>query len=226
MTTPKAGYYLPNKELVPGTTTIISRFKDSGALMHWAASQGQLVERGVIKHWRDAAENAANIGTQAHEAIEAFIRGNPVDLTGSDPKVKQAYDNAMSWLQSTKIEIVPELQEIQLVSIDYKFGGTPDAIGLHEGKLVLIDWKTSNSVYSDYLIQMAAYRHLIERGLRMDTYQPFGIELAPGAYICRFAKDHGDFASHYFGDLSDAWEQFTLFRRAYEIDKALSKRAA
>lgn len=226
MATPKAGYYLPDRTRVPGTTTIIGRFKDSGALMHWAASQGQLVERGVIKNWRDSAEEAADIGTQAHEAIEAFLHGAPMDMQGKDERVLQAYENAMSWLKSTRIEIVPELQEIQLVSEEYQFGGTPDAIGLHEGKLVLIDWKTSNAVYSDYLIQMAAYRHLIQKGLRMDTYQPLGIELAPGAYICRFAKGHGDFASHFFGDLEDAWEQFVLFRRAYEIDKALKKRAA
>jgi hypothetical protein len=113
-----------------------------------------------------------------------------------------------------------------LVCSDYEYGGTPDAVGILDGRLVLLDWKTSNWVHSDYIIQMAAYRNLLQRGVRMDTREPLGLDLAPGAYILRFSKDHGDFAAHYFGDLDDAWEQFVLFRRAYEIDKSLRKRAA
>lgn len=226
MATPKSGYFLPDKTKVPGTTTIIGRFKDSGGLLHWAFAQGRLAEQGKISKLYDKAEEAADIGTQAHELIEIFLRGNTPDLEGKDARVIQAYDNARRWLDSTRIEIVPELQEIQFVCPQYGFGGTPDAIGMLDGKLILIDWKTSNAVYSDYIIQMAAYRHLLMSGLRMDTYEPMALDLEEGAYICRFAKDHGDFAAHFFGDLSDAWEQFKLFRRAYEIDKTLKKRAA
>ena len=40
MATPKKGYRYQN-EVIPGTTTIISRFKDSGALMYWAHQQGK-----------------------------------------------------------------------------------------------------------------------------------------------------------------------------------------
>lgn len=224
MATPKQGYTLADGSKIPGTTTIIGRFKDSGGLLHWAFEQGKLAERGVISKLYDKAQEAADIGTQAHEAIEAHLHGNTPDLSGSDERVQQAFNNALGWLNSTRIELVPELQEIQLVSEEHKFGGTPDAIGLLDGKLILLDWKTSNAVYSDYIIQMAAYRHLLQSGFRMDTREPIGLELADGAWICRFSKDHGDFATHYFGDLSDAWEQFLLFRRAYEIDKKLKSR--
>ena len=33
---PKAGYKNAAGEKVPGVTTVIGRFKDSGALLHWA----------------------------------------------------------------------------------------------------------------------------------------------------------------------------------------------
>lgn len=226
MATPKQGYTTKDGRRVPGTTTIIGRFKDSGGLLHWAFAQGRAAERGEIQALYDKRDEAGSLGTQAHEAIEAHLRGQPVDLAGKDPRVSQAFDNALRWLSSTRIEIVPELQEIPLVCDDYEFGGTPDAIGVLDGKLVLLDWKTSNSVHSDYIIQMAAYRHLLCRGTRLDTREPLGLDLEPGAWILRFSKDRADFAAHFFGDLDDAWEQFVLFRRAYELDKSLKKRAA
>lgn len=226
MATPKTGYTLADGQRVPGTTTVIGRFKDSGGLLHWAFAQGRLAEQGKISKLYDKADEAADIGTQAHAAIEAHVHGHAVDLGGADERVQRAFSNALAWLASTRIQLVPELQELQLVCEQHAFGGTPDAVGVLDGKLVLLDWKTSNSVYSDYLIQMAAYRHLLQHGTRMDTRQPLGLELEPGAWVCRFSKDHGDFATHYFGDLQEAWEQFLLFRRAYDIDKVLKKRAA
>ncbi len=54
-------------------------------------------------------------------------------------------------------------QEIHLVSEKWKFGGTPDAILRVDGKLVLADWKTSQRHLPRHvLLQLAAYRHLIE----------------------------------------------------------------
>lgn len=105
-----------------------------------------------------------------------------------------------------------------MVSEQYRFGGTPDAIGKVDGELCLIDWKTSNSVYSDYLIQIAAYKHLWEEN------HP-GQLITGGYHLCRFAKENGDFAHHYYPDLEEAWRLFLLFREAYDIDKVLRKRA-
>jgi hypothetical protein len=83
----------------------------------------------------------------------------------------------------------------------------------------LLDWKTSNAIYRDYLVQVAAYKWLWEE---VHPDQP----LTGGFHICRFAKEHGDFSHHYYPNLDEAWEQFLLFRRAYEIDKQLKKRSA
>lgn len=218
MATPKAGYFLKDKTKVPGTTTVIGRFKDSGGLLHWAFEQGKLAQQGKIQRLYDKADEAAAIGTQAHEMIEAYINGKPVPVP-TDERATQAFDNAIKWLTQTRIQIVSEYQELCLVSEKYKYGGTPDAIGLLDGKLIMLDWKTSNSVYQDYLIQIAAYKNLWE-----ENFPDKPIE--GGYYLCRFAKDFPDFAAHHFAELDDAWEQFKLFRQAYELDKILKKRAA
>src|SRR5216683_7786479 len=71
MPTPKAGYFLKDGSKVPGTTTIIGRFKDSGGLMFWAFEQGKSGKARLY----DDAEKAADIGTCAHAMVEARIKG-------------------------------------------------------------------------------------------------------------------------------------------------------
>lgn len=222
MATPAAGYFLKDGTKVPGTTTIIGRFKESGALLFWAFNQGKAAERGEIKNLYDKRDEAADTGTRVHELVERHIKGDEPHPDEYSDEVESGYHAYLSWERMTKLEIVA--QEIQLVCDCHRFGGTPDAIGRLDGQLCLLDWKTSNSVYADYLIQLAAYKHLIECGYRLDTGEPLGLTLTDGYHLCRFAKEHGDFSHHYYPDLSSAWRQFELFREAYEIDKELKKR--
>ena len=53
MPSPKSGYYNAKGERVPGTTTIISRFKDSGALIHWA-NQLAFVPYRQVRAWMES----------------------------------------------------------------------------------------------------------------------------------------------------------------------------
>ena len=126
----------------------------------------------------------------------------------------QGYENYLKWASTTNMVIVE--QEVSLVSEKYRFGGTLDAI-MVDDKLALGDWKTSNGVYPDYLIQLSAYRHLWEIN---NPDRP----ITGGFHLCRFSKEHADFSHHYWSELDDAWEQFKLFRKAYDIDKKLKKR--
>lgn len=224
MPTPRQGYFLKDGAQVPGTTTVIGRFKDSGALLHWAFSQGKAAQRGEIKSLYDKRDEAAEAGTLAHAMVEARIRGEDPNsvLSGIESEqikiqAQAAYKAYLSWESMTKLVIVE--QEMQLVSEQHKFGGTPDAIGQINGELCLVDWKTSNGVYQDYLIQLAAYRHLWE-----EKYPDR--PLTGGFHLCRFAKEHGDFAHHFYPNLDEAWEAFLLMRRLYDLDKQLKKRAA
>ena len=217
---PRKGYSV-NGVKVPGVTTIIGRFKDSGGLLFWAFEQGKAAERGEISKLYDKRDEAAEAGTLAHSLVEARIHGQPLPDISSYPadiaqKAMQGYDNYMHWQEDNRIEIV--YQEMELTSNEYLFGGCPDAIGRDSrGCLCILDWKTSNGVYQDYLIQIAAYRHLWEINNPMEP-------IVGGFHLLRFSKEHGDFAHHYWSELDDAWKQFILFREAYEIDKKLKKR--
>jgi hypothetical protein len=217
---PKEGYRTKDGARVPGTTTIIGRFKESGALLKWAWQQGR-----DGKDLYETRDTAANIGTAAHSMVEARIRGNDPEQALTDSgladehkeRARGAFGAYETWASMSKLEIIE--QEMTLVSEKYRFGGTPDAIGLVNGKLCLVDWKTSNGVYSDYLLQLAAYRQLWE-----ETHPDRPLQ--GGFHLCRFAKEYGDFSHHYFPELADAWTMFSHLRSAYEFDKVLRKRAA
>ena len=156
MARPKSGYVNAAGKRIPGTTTIIGRFKESGGLLQWAFKQGQSGAATLYEE-RDRAGEA---GTMAHDMIEAEILGyaQPVFVADEEllVKARNAYAQFLEWREQTRITIVET--EHSYVSELYQFGGTVDAIGKNaKGEIVLLDWKTSNAVYQDYLIQLAAY---------------------------------------------------------------------
>lgn len=217
---PKNGYYIDGVR-VPGVTTIIGRFKESGGLLYWAFEQGRAVERGEITSLYDKRDEAAEAGTLAHTLVEAHIHGLPepnisqytVEIA---TQARQGFENFLRWQEDNRIKIIA--QEAELTSSQYLFGGCPDAIGEDSrGQLCLLDWKTSNSIYADHLLQISSYKELWEEN---HPDQP----LTGGFHLLRFSKEHADFAHHYWSELNDAWEMFKLLRRAYDLDKLLKKR--
>jgi len=242
MAHPKKGYWLPDGTKAAGTTTVIGRFKESGGLLWWAFEQGKAAERGEINSLYDKRDEAGLSGTGVHfmvwmrlsehfnadlSKIDVLDMGDDGKITLTDDvrnEIQTGFDAYMQWERMTKLTITH--QEIQLVCPKYRFGGTPDAIGLIEDEPCLIDWKTSKKIYSDMLIQLAAYGWLIEHGLQQQhDYKPLGIKVK-GFHLCKFSKHSGDFSHHYFPQLDIEWEQFKLLRVAYDNDKIIKQRAA
>lgn len=199
---------------VVGTTTVIGRFKDSGALLFWAYGVGKSGAPTLY----GGRDEAADAGTLVHSMVEAHIHGDAYPEIPE--KHKAACDSAfgawLQWLDGSKMEMIAT--ELPLVSEQFRFGGTIDAVARDaSGKLCIIDFKTSNGVYPDYAIQVAAYGQL------WDEHHPDD-KITGGFHLCRFAKEHGDFEHRHFQNLPEAWELFTLYRKAYDLDKQLSKR--
>lgn len=212
---PHKGYYLSDgKTRVPGVTTILSRYKEAGGLIHWAWNLGK-----EGKDYREVRDQAADAGTMAHAAVEAWIHQRPYTFSG-DPDVcvraNKAFDAFREWADQTQLRVTHT--EVPLVSEIHKFGGTLDSILVRNNRAVG-DWKSSNKIYPEYLIQVAAYGKLWE--------EHFPDEPITGGYhLLRFDKTYGDFHAHWWGELSAAWEAFLLMRRLYEIEKELKARAS
>lgn len=216
MPTQKKGYWVEGQR-VPSVTTIISRFKDAGGLIHWA---WQLGCDG--KDYREVRDAAASAGTIAHQLVDDYIHGRsatplPPEAT---PEIMAKAQNAFAvfkeWQSQTNL--VVEQTELPLVSVKYRFGGTFDAI-LVKGKRSMGDWKTSNNVYQDYLLQLAAYALLWEENF---PDKP----LEGGYHLLRFDKEHADFHHHFWSELEEAKRGFILMRELYDIVASLKKRAS
>lgn len=205
-----------NGRRLPSVTTIIGRFKDSGALLYWANNaglNGQTLDQARIP--------AATAGTMAHSLVEAHLNKRPLPEMEGDAdiiaKARRAFDAYLSWSEMTKLSV--RHTEVSLASEKHKFGGTLDAIGIVSGSngLALIDWKTSNSIYPDYLYQLGAYKLLWE-----ENYPDHPI--TGGAHLCRFAKEEGDYAHHHFPSFEEEAETFLRMRDLYDRVKKTEKR--
>ena len=212
---PTQPYILKDGTKVPGTTTIIGRFKESGALINWAWKLGL-----EGKDYRKERDDAASAGTLAHAMVESWIKNSRVEgvLDGIEDglanKARLAYLSFKEWASQTQLKITHS--ELPLISEKYRFGGTIDSM-LVNGKLSLGDWKSSNAIYHDYLLQLAAYGILWEEHF---PDQP----ITGGYHICRFSKTDADFEHRWFGELEDAKEMFLHLRAAYELDGKLKRR--
>lgn len=210
-----AAYKTLAGERVPGVTTICSRFKDAGGLIHWAWEQGR-----DGKDYRESRDEAGATGHLVHAWIDDSIHGRPLsEQPAATPEMALAAANAFAafedWREQVKLRIIDT--ERPLVSEVHRYGGTYDALALVAGKVTLLDWKSGNRVYSDHVIQVAAYREL----LREHDH-----DKAPdSACLLRVDKQFGSFAYFSFPSevLDRGWLAFERMRALFDIDKVLKK---
>ena len=157
-------------------------------------------------------KEAGRIGTLAHIMIEEFIKGGVVKLDDYTPneisQAKTAYYGFYNWIANNNVEF--HETELKLVSEEYQFGGTFDAVCEVNGKLVICDWKTSNAVYDEFLIQLGAYRQLIKENLDHDIR---------GVILLRLDKEEkGVYEEHHYKikDLNWGWKMFKLLLKIQE----------
>lgn len=223
---PKSGYKVDGIK-VPSVTTVLNRFKESGALLQWAFQQGKLAEQGLIEHLYQKAEEAADIGSIVHDWIEDDIHGIPrrsTDLNEEDlEKAIAGFEAYERWIGQTNIEITHT--EIALTGSSnrygkdgkpFGYGGTLDALGVTAKEGVLLDWKTSKALYRDHVVQLGAYATLVAK--QPDMYFP------DRGYICVFSKQ-GTFSVHEFSarHMGIAADQFDCLLDAFMRDKELKE---
>lgn len=200
-------------ERVPSVTTITGRFKESGALLHWAWNEGR-----EGRDFRETRDKAADAGTCAHAMIEAHIKGQEFVREGwgaeALPKAQQAFEAFHTWAEGTRM--TPHASEVRLVSETHRFGGTIDCVACVGNGLAIIDFKTGG-IYADHLYQVAAYSML------WDENHP-DEPITGGFHLCRFSRDNADFGHSYFGELEGAKRGFLLMRELYSLDQSIRKR--
>jgi hypothetical protein len=207
---------------VQGVTTIISNNLgwNHGPIMYWAWKEGM-----EGRDYKETTKKAADAGTLAHELIEMDLKGElykPDDCLMFDflldksedmaRKATTAYSNFLHWKEDTHLTVV-SLEE-HLVSEKYQFGATPDCIAMINFKRCLFDWKTSNGVYAEYLIQIAAYKQAWEE------VHP-NLPIDGGYYLYRMDKENASWTLHYWENLDSAWEVFKALLILRDLKKSI-----
>jgi hypothetical protein len=204
--------YRLNGKRVPGVTTVLSLLgSNRRALMIWANREG-MEGRDINQR----ADEAATIGTIAHEMIECDLKGIPFNPNNYPHEFVVNAENAyLAWLEwKDFFEFSDTQSELSLVS-SLGFGGTIDIATVKKTRCI-IDLKTSSGTYEDHLIQIAAYGQLYNEHFPEDPIRAY--------YILRLGKDDGSFHYHYYPDLLNEWHIFEALLDIYKRLPATRKK--
>lgn len=149
-------------------------------------------------------DEAADLGSQVHTFIDLIIHGEePEKIPDEISAPVNAFKN---WWKSSGIELV--MGDTLVASIQYKYGGSLDALGYKDGRFIILDFKTSNAIYSEYALQVAAYGQAF-----LETY---GMECKE-AIIVRFSKNQPvEFEKKEVADLKQSFEAFLAAKNLKE----------
>lgn len=208
-----------SEELLPGVTTILGGTIPKPWLVPWAAKEaanrikshllehavnrpltpeeiGELVETGRKEHEKKR-DDAADVGTRAHKAIDAYIAGEKIEITDD---IRPAVDAFHKWQDEHPFRLV--MGDTKVASVAHGFGGSLDILGESKDGLGIIDLKTSNQVSWDYALQVAAYAKAFE--------ETFGEQIRWAMVLRVGKKAPPEFEARPIKDLQKAWEAFQV----------------
>ena len=153
VTLPDARYYRRNGQYYPSVTYVLGYYPKGKFFEDWLKKVGYASEYIVKK--------AAEEGTLVHGMIEEYLNGaelNFLNKYGSpqyDPDVWQMFLKFVEFWELYNPKLI-EI-EVHLFSDELKVAGTCDIICEIDGKLWLLDFKTSNHIQPTYELQTAVY---------------------------------------------------------------------
>ena len=159
-------YETPEGNKYPSITTVLS-VRNKKGLFEWRKRVGEDVANYV-------ARKAANRGTAVHHMCEDYLNN---DFDEEKHKKKFLPYVLFNQLKESVLQKIDNIyaQECGLYSDKYKVAGRVDCIAEYDGKLSIIDFKTSSKERSDawnesYYIQASAYAEMFEErtGIAID----------------------------------------------------------
>ena len=189
-----------------------------------------LVKSAKSAH-KDKLEAAGAIGHETHGWIETFIKGvmsgsvheKPLDLP-DETKALSAVTAALDWIKRHNVRWIHT--ERKIYSLEHSYAGTMDGLCLADScdnpaccpehfkdRRTLVDWKTSNYLYVEYILQTAAYKY---------AYEEETNEKVDDIWIIRLGKTDSKFeAWHLPQDL--ILEGWLAFYEALQLARGMQK---
>jgi hypothetical protein len=181
------------------------------------------VQLGRNAHDR-AREEAAEIGVSAHDWLRDYWKGYQSGVCPPMPeegKVRNCINAALDWFQQHDIK--PLFVEQAQYSRIHKISGRPDFIGLVDGQLSVIDYKSTKALYPEIALQMAAYAKFHEEEWQLPTAEP-GKYLPAVRYGLRLNKETGEFEARKYDKLDLDFDTFLAAFKIYDRLKHLRRK--
>lgn len=244
--------YTLNGKRLPSVTTITGVLDKSGGLVPWASKQcgdytwtaltgaepGEWpaligsVEVNVDglhtilakarDHHRSVKQKAGKKGTNVHDACEAWLTGNPWDITApTDPEEAAAWTAFTAWWRDTggvRFDVVAT--EVTVLGPAAAYAGRFDLLlrDKQTGHLTLGDFKTSKGIYSEAFMQTAAYAMALGENHDTQVVGTMIIHLPktgePAREICRSL-------SEWYSDYRAFEHCLGLYRAKSDMEKTL-----
>lgn len=186
---------------VPSVTRVVDGCFPKN-LTDWALLVGKEEYDNVINE-------AIEIGNDTHKWVEDYITYGHVCSNPAN-HISHPVNAFLKWNDRFK----PSWNDAErkIYCDKYKYAGTVDAVAKINGRVCVIDFKTSKKIYKPYYLQVTAYAQAIKRidGLRQ---WPLGI-------ILRLDKETGEYEQKVF----EPKDHFNVFKKCLDIKQWSSLR--
>ena len=181
----KRFYVTPEGKKYPSITTVLSGRNKEG-IVWWRESVGNDVANQIMR-------SAAKRGTAVHQLVEDYL--NNADLSKQD-----VLPLALFTLLKPELDNINNIviQEGGLYSDKWGIAGRVDCIAEYQGKLSVIDFKTSTKEKKEawvenYFIQGSAYCEMYEERFNQEINQVVILIVTEDGAVQTFIKDKKDY---------------------------------
>ena len=195
-------YETPEGNKYPSITTVLS-VRNKKGLFEWRKRVGDDVANYV-------ARKAANRGTSVHHMCEDYLNN---DFDEEKHKKKFLPYVLFNQLRESVLQKIDNIyaQECGLYSDKYKVAGRVDCIAEYDGKLSIIDFKTSSKERSDawnesYYIQASAYAEMFEERTGIKINQVVILVVTEDGVVQEFVKNKTEYLPM-LTDTIKEWEE-------------------
>ena len=191
----------------------------------------KLITESKTAH-KEKLEDAGNVGHEAHAWIEQYIKDwlerkyperTPRDVP-KDSRALNAVNRSLEWMVNHNVRWLST--ERKIYSRSYGFAGTMDGLATvdscsdpkccpvsFKNHLSIVDWKTSNYLYIEYLLQTSAYK---------EAYEEETGQTVEDIWIIRLGKEEAEVETwHVTNSLADI--SFQAFYQALQLSRAMEQ---
>ena len=207
----KRFYETPDGKLYPSITTVLSTRNKKG-LFEWRKRVGDEVANYV-------ARTSAARGTAIHHMCEDYLNNFPTEWPDkwSEHEKKFLPFCLFKQLENKVLQKIDNIrsQECALFSNKYRVAGRVDCIAEYDGKLSIIDFKTSTKERNDewnenYYIQASAYAEMFEEQTGTPIEQIVILVVTEDGAVQEFVKEKYDYIPllvETIDNFTKAWEE-------------------